>query len=427
MQRFTICLASRRVAPFALATLLGSITTGVHAESDPYYLGISQSLGHNSNIYRTGNSEVPDKFAVTSLNVGFDQPIGRQRVFANVSARSTRYEDIRILDHIGYGLNAGLDWSTIERLSGSFGVASNRTLANYAASGNQQTVPQTKKNTETSSQANLRVQLGLVSLVSLDATLSHSQISYSAIEYQFSEVRQNVASLGLTYRPGGALTLGAGLRVTRGEYPNVPSTSVPVSSGGETETFDRKDLDLTATWAASGLSTLNARLSYGRSAYDTLAARNFKGATGLLGWAWKPTGKLSFNTSLSRDSGTETSFFALANNQGSAVGDNSVVTNAFALNAGYEASAKIRLNLDLRYARRLLVNAQIVNSAPQGPTEGRDNVTSVTLGASYAASRNWHLGCNAGQDTAKPSNPSSGLSTQYTATQASCNLQFTIR
>jgi hypothetical protein len=208
-------------------TLLGSMTTSVRAEANPYYLGISQSLGHNSNLYHAENNEVPDKFAVTSLHGGFDQPIGRQRAFADVSVHWRRYEDIRILDNTGYGLNAGLDWSTIERLSGSFGVASNRVLANYAATGNQQQVPETKKNMET--------------------------------------------------------------------------------------------------------------------------------------------------------------------------------------------------------ARRLLVNAQIVNGVPQGPIEGRENVTSVRLGANCAASRIWHLGCNAGQDAAKPSSPSSGRSTQYTVTQASCNVQDTIR
>ena len=399
--------------PLALVVLLCGFAPFAHAESDPYYLGISQSLGHNSNVYRINGNEVPDKFATTSLNLGFDQPIGRQRVFANASVRATRYEDITILNNTGYGLSAGLDWSTIERLSGGLGVSLNRSLANYATSGDQLQVPQNKKNEETSGQANLRVQYGLVSLLSLNASLSHSEISYSAIEYARSEVRQNTGSLGLTYRPSGLLTLGTAYRVTKGEYPNIPLPN------GAAEGFDRKDLDLTATWVASGLSTVNARLSYGKSTYDTLTQRDTKGATGSLGWAWQPTGKLSFNTTFSRDTGTETSFYALANNQRTAVGDNSVTTNTFALDAGYEVTSKIRATLGTRYAKRKLVND--INN-----TEGRDTVTSVTLGATYALSRAWQMGCNAGQDTGKPTD-STGVSSKYTTTNASCNVQFTIR
>ena len=401
------------VIPGVLVALLSGAAPFAHAESDPYYLGISQSLGHNSNVYRINGNEVPDKFATTSLNLGFDQPIGRQRVFANASVRATRYEDITILNNTGYGLSAGLDWSTIERLSGALGVSLNRSLANYATSGDQLQVPQNKKNEETSGQANLRVQYGLASLLSLNASLSHSEISYSAIEYARSEVRQNAGSLGLTYRPSGLLTLGTAYRVTKGEYPNILLPS------GAAENFDRKDLDLTATWVASGLSTVNARLSYGKSTYDTFTKRDTKGATGSLGWAWQPTGKLSFNTTLSRDTGTETSLYALANNQGTAVGDNSVSTNAFALGAGYEVTSKIRVNLGSRYAKRKLVND--INN-----TEGRDTVTSVTLGATYALSRAWQMGCNAGQDTGKPTD-STGVSSKYTTTTASCNVQFTIR
>ncbi len=396
----------------ALVVLLCGVAPFAHAQRDPYYLGISQSLGHNSNVYRINGNEVPDKFATTSLNLGFDQPIGRQRVFANASVRATRYEDITILNNTGYGLGAGLDWSTIERLSGGLGVSLNRSLANYATSGDQLQVPQNKKNEETSGQANLRVQYGLASLLSLNGSLSHSEISYSAIEYARSEVRQNAGSLGLTYRPSGLLTLGTAYRVTQGEYPN------PLPSGA-IESFDRKDIDLTATWLASGLSSVNARLSYGKSTYDTFTKRDTKGATGSLGWAWQPTGKLSFNTTLSRDTGTETSLYALANNQGTAVGDNSVSTNAFALGAGYEVTSKIRVNLGTRYAKRKLVND--INN-----TEGRDTVTSVTLGATYALSRAWQMGCNAGQDTGKPTD-STGVSSKYTTTNASCNVQFTIR
>lgn len=399
----------RRSVALALAALLNG--TVAHAEANPYFIGASQTLGHNSNLYRTSSNPLPDKYSITSLNLGLDQPIGRQRIFAGTSLRATRYEDVRVLDNVGYGVNAGWDWATIERLSGSVGVTSNRTLANYAASGEE--VQTTKRNLETSSQAILRAQLGLVSLLSLNTALSHSEISYSAPEYQAAQLRQNVGSLGFTYRPSALLSLGSGLRATRGEYPNVT-----VPGTGQKATFHRNDVDFTSTWVASGLSTINARLSYGRSTYQAQTLRNVKGATGTLSWDWKATGKLAFNTTLSRDTGSETALYALANNQGGAIGDNSVLTNAYALGAAYEASAKIRFTLSARQAQRELVS---------GSVTGRDRSRNASLGASYAPARSWNLGCNASRDARNPQDNSLLVSTRYSATQMSCTAQLTLR
>ncbi len=403
--------ARHQAALLTLVVLLAGVGADSHAETSPYYVGLSESIGHNSNLYRTSTNELPDKYSLTSLNLGFDQPIGRQRLFAGASLRATRYEDVHVLDNVGWGVNAGLDWATIERLSGSLGVASNRTLANYAASGDE--VQTTQRNLETSSQANLRVQLGVASLLSLNTALSHSEISYTAPEYRAAQVRQNAGSLGFTYRPSSLLSMGAALRATRGEYPNVI-----VPGTGDKESFDRDDVDFTSTWVASGLSTLNARLSYGRTAFEGQVLRNVKGVTGSLVWDWKATGKLSFTTSLSRDSGSETALYALANNQGNAVGDNSVLTNALALSVAYEASAKIRVTLGGRYARRELVSGSIT---------GRDRSSTLSLGTSYAPSRAWQLGCNASRDARASLDNATVVSTPYRATLASCSVQLSIR
>lgn len=398
-----------RTVALALATLLAG--TGLHAEANPYSFGLSQSFGHNSNLYRTTHDELPDKFSVTSLNLGIDQPIGRQRLYGGASVRATRYEDVRILDNLAYGLNAGLDWSTIERLSGSLGVAANRTLANYAASGDE--TQTTKRNLETSRQATLRVQLGVASLLALNTAWSHSEISYTAPEYRAAQLRQNAGSLGFTYRPSALLSMGAALRATRGEYPNVI-----VASTGRNESFERNDVDLTSTWVASGLSTVGARLSYGRFVFEAQTLRNFRGVTGTLTWDWKATGKLKFNTSFSRDSGSETALYALANNQGTAVGDNSTLTNGLGLGLEYEATAKIRITLGGRLAQRELVS---------GSVTGSDRSSNYSLGLSYAPTRSWQLGCGASQDGRKPSVDSSAVSTRYSATQANCNVQLIIR
>lgn len=408
--------ATRAPARSLVVAALLAAAGAAWAEPNPYYLGVSQAFAHDSNLYRTDVAPVPDKYSITGLLAGIDQPFGRQRFYANGTVRSTRFEDVRELDNTSYGLNAGLDWSTIEQVSGSFNVLLNESLANYGASADQ---PQlTKKNIETTQQVNARAQLGLVSLWSLEGALSHRRLGYSAVEYAASEINQNSASLGVVHRPSGLLTLGAAVRFTRGEYPGV------MLANGEAATFDRRDLDLTATWYASGLSTVSARVSFGRQTSDALAQRDFSGTTGSVSWAFLPTGKLSFNTTFSRDTGAESSFYNISGTQLSATGDNSRLTNSIAITAAYAATAKIKLNAALRYSRRSLTNDQVVAGIPVQGAEGVDSLKTLSLGANYEPTRNWQLGCNAQRDLRLASG---GLSNSYSNTNANCSAQFTLK
>ncbi len=404
----------------ALRPLLGAVLLAAAgaaaAEANPYSVGVSQAFAHDTNLYRTQNAAQPDKYSITSLLAGVDQPFGRQRFYANGSVRATRYEDVRELDNTGYGLNAGVDWQTIEQWSGSLNVQANQSLANYGASADQPQI--TRRNIETTQQVNARVQRGLASLLSVEGTLSHRRLGYSADEYAASEVRQNSASLGLTYRPSGLLSLGSALRFTRGEYPNV------VLANGETARFDRNDLDLTATWVPSGLSTVAARLSFGRQTSDALAQRDFSGTTGSISWAFLPTGKLAFNTTFSRDTGTEASFANIGGTQLGASGDNSQLTTSLGVTAAYAATAKIKVNAALRYTRRKLTNDQVIAGVPVQGSEGVDSLKTLSLGATYDPTRQWQVGCNAQRDLRLASG---GLSNSYSNTNANCAAQFMLK
>jgi opacity protein-like surface antigen len=380
------------------------------AETSPWYLGASQAFAHDSNLYRTASGEQPDKYAITSLLAGLDQPFGRQRLYGNASLRATRFEDIRELDNTSYQLSGGLDWSTIERLSGAVTFSVSEKLANYGASVNQ---PQlTKKNLEHIDQFGLRAQLGMVSLVSLEGSYAYRRLSYSATEFASAEVAQNSVGAGLRYRPSGALTLGLGLRYTRGEYPNI------AAANGSAAEFSRKDIDLTAHWEPTGLSTFDVRMSYGKQLSEALQQRDFSGTTGSVSWNYLPTGKLAFITTLSRDTGTETSFFTGGS------GDNSRLTTAFSLTANYEATAKIKLTAGWRYSRRELADQlRVTGFAPQD-VEGTDTLKSLSLGATYTPTRSLLLGCNTARETRSAD---SSLSNSFSANNTQCSAQFTLQ
>ncbi len=401
---------------FAAAALAAS--SFAWAEPNPYYIGVSQAFAHDSNLFRNSTAEVPDKYSITGLLAGIDQPFGRQRFYANGRVSSTTFEDVKSLNNTSYSFDTGLDWSTINQLAGSFNVSVNENLASYGSSVNQ---PQlSKKNIETLKQANARVQLGLVSLLSLEGSLAYRRVDYSAVEFATSEILQNTYSLGLKYRPSGLLTLGLAYRATRGEYPGV----LLAGASGGSAAFRRNDVDLTATWFATGLSTVNGRLSYGKQTSDAFAARDFSGATGSLGWTYVPTGKLTFNTSISRDTGAEASFSNPSQTQLGGRIDNSRLTTTFDLNAVYVATAKIKVNAGFRSSQRTLSDEQTAPSGAKLTLDGSDTLNSLSLGVNYEPARNWLLGCSASYETRSAKG---GLSSDYDATIVNCSGKFTLQ
>ncbi|MDL2337577.1 MAG: hypothetical protein QFE16_07035 [Pseudomonadota bacterium] len=385
----------------ALSTTLVLTSVGAaRAESNPFYVGANLSLAHDSNVFRR-----PDAVADTSYSAGLlggiDQPIGRQRMYASGRLRDTRYQDLKQLDNTGYSVNAGLEWETVEKLSGTLSYSANESLFNFGGTNITQS---TARNIERSNEALARVKYGASSLLAVEGSYTRRSLRYSDPRYQANGLTQDAVGAGLVYRPSAALKLGAGLRITRGQYE------------GSGQDFDRRDVDLTATWVATGLSTFDGRFSLGRR--ETRGGRSeldFSGATGQLSWTYQPTGKLQFKTSFSRDSGAESGFIDFNAPQAGSVGDSSKITNAITLNAAYVLSSKIRVGAGLRANHRSLVS---------GAVEGSDSVRSATLSVSYAALRNLALSCNVGRETRGASGP---LSFGYGASSATCSAEIKLQ
>jgi hypothetical protein len=57
--------------------------------------------------------------------------LGRQRFYANGNVAANVYGQLSELDNTSYGLTAGWDWATVERLSGTVYASYNQGLADY--------------------------------------------------------------------------------------------------------------------------------------------------------------------------------------------------------------------------------------------------------------------------------------------------------
>lgn len=389
-----------------LALLMGGVASaGLAAAQEqgrsPYYFGASQAFVHEDNLFREENNKQSDTISTTSLLFGLDQPISRQRLFVDGAVRYNKYRDNDQLDNTSYDLRAGVDWATVNRLSGTVSYAIGRSMQQFG----ERTIAGdyiNSKNLQTSQQFLARVRLGGGSLLSLDASYQYRRIDYSASAYRNQEFDQNTVGFGVQYRPSGLLTLGAGIRVTRGEYK------------AQNDDFDRNDFDLTAIWTPSGLSTVSARLSYSKEEHD-VETRDFSGVTGALSWDYKPTGKLSFTTDLIRDTGAESNFIV---DSSTATGDytnRSRVSDTIQTSARYQATGKIGVTGYLRYTDRDL--------GGEDGLSGSDKTTFARLGVDYAPTRTILVGLDYGYEK----RTASGSSAPYTANTIGINARILFR
>ncbi|WP_348754954.1 hypothetical protein [uncultured Aquincola sp.] len=387
-----------RLLPLAAALCAAG---GVHAQSTPYYVGVSQSFTHESNIYRTRNNEVSDTISTTSLYGGVDQMVGRQRVYGNATVSANKFMDNGSLDNTGYGLKAGVDWATIERISGTVELNANQSLARYENSAGN-----SDKNTLRDLSFRAVARVGVVTRLTAETGYTYRRVDYSLNAYRARNFDQNAVSAGLRYRFSGALTAGAALRFTKGEY----------ADRNPRDEYDRRDIDFTATWTPTGNSSINGRVSLSDTSHSVASNADFSGVTGDLTWNWRPTGKLQFVTSLTRDTGEEISLLGGSADQ---VLTNSRISTSIGTRATYEVTSKVMADASVRYVHRKL-DASLLNLS----ADGGDNTRFVSVGLRWAAMRSLTLGCNVGYESRTSS---SVLSAPYDTRTASCYGQFALQ
>jgi hypothetical protein len=390
-------------------------------EPNPYYIGAAQAFTHESNLFRvaTGQAKTSDTYSTTSLLAGLNQPISRQRLFADLAAHYNRYNDQDRLNNTGYNVNVGAELQTVENISGLIAYTANRTLARFGA---DEGPPLTTKNLEKDQEFVLNGQYGAVGPLSLQAGYTNRRLDYSAVEFAPQEFKQDTGRVAMLYRPGGTLTLGIGGRYTNGKYPFALESAPGVFVQ---DNFKRNDLDLSAVWVITGQSTLTLRFTHTNEDHDEVESRNVSEGTGLMRWDYKPTGKLSFVSEYARDTGAEAVFTRL-DPRGSPgnTNNNSRISDTLLFRGVYEATAKIQAQVDARYVRRQLVNTFALTNGGSSIESGSDRLGELKLGINYVPTRSVLIGCAYGYERR---GTNSALSYGYIASIASCMAQFKLQ
>jgi Putative beta-barrel porin 2 len=353
----------------------------------PWYVGLTQDFTHQSNVLGTSTGEISDTISTTSLRGGVNQTFGRQRLYADVSLSHARYADLSGRDHSGYTFGAGLDWATVERLSGSLTLNSQRRQTDFSVGG---IVPVTVSNIERSDEVGFRARLGVVTRLSFEAGFGHRRVTFSAPEYADREYRQDNANAGVVYRPSDILSLSAGVSGAKTRFATA-AAGQPAADRSR-----RQDVYASADWSPTGASTIAARLAVGKQEYDLGTAADFDGVTGSLIWNWRPGARLALATTLSRDIGQDSGFRRVEEGSPVTATDFARISNRIGVTARYELTAKINLTAGLGYSRRNLVDGFTGAS-------GRDETNDFSVGARWAATRTLSFGCDASHESRRAS------------------------
>jgi len=408
----------------ALLAMLSA--TGTMAETSPWYVGVQQTFTHDNNLYRVGEGLVlpdgtarGDTISSTALVAGLDQQISRQRLRGSLNLSDNRYSHNSNLNTPSHNGSLALDWATAERLSGTLSLASTKSQMQFNALGTSG-LAETRKNVVSSQQIDGLARVGAVTQLTAEIGAGHSSQSYSAIEYQARQYRQDYASLGLTWRPSGLLTLGTALRETQGRYPKFRDLGQGQFSA---DRFTRQDIDLTAQWLPSQISQVSGRLSATRNHYDLNSLRNASGLTGNINWDWQPTGKMHVRSTLWRDFSqrSEPSTFAIF---GAGYTDYSSSTNGARVLVEQELSGKVSVNASLAQARRSLVDTLSVSQGLLGTGSGQDRTMTTALGLRWNPTRNSTVGCDIGREQRRSDGR---LSTNMSGSTYGCSGQLTLQ
>lgn len=315
------------------------LATGPCVAAGPYSIAATQSVSWESNLLRAESGQVvpeglsrSDTIYTTALQGGLDQPIGRQRLFGDGSIRRTQYQRNSVYDSTGYRLTAGLDWATIQRLSGTLTLNAQRQLAQFS---NDEAGILARRNVEQTRQAESALRWGVSARLAAEAALTWREVDFSAPEFASREFRQGSIYLGLRHELSGAAWWSVGLRHATGTYPQFRRAA---DGSFEADHFGRQELDLRATLRPSGASDLEARLGLGRTRYDSATSRDVSGLFGTLAWNWRPSGRLRLRTQWSRDPSQDSYFLDTLFGRGTLSYDR--VATTLQLRADHSVTAK---------------------------------------------------------------------------------------
>lgn len=382
------------------------IGTGVAngADGDAFSLGVGQSVGYESNLYRLADDEAApggtrhDTVSVTTMNGAFDRTYSRQRLRAKVAIADTRFAEHDELDHTAPSLRLGWDWQVGSRWSGIVDHEYRERLVDFdETSGAARNINVFRR---TGTSANYWWHPDWAT----GAGVSSIESRFKDNALPESEYNARTTALSLTYRPKSGNRLVLSVRNTDGRFPNRP----PVQ--GSIRDYQQDDLLLNGNWQATGALSVSGYVGQTHRSYDLAPERDFSGMTGRLTFNWVATGKTSVRLSMRREIGAESDLVS-----------SYAVTKAISLAPTWAVTDKIRLGANYEVRQRDYGGNPAPGSATPTADDREDRTNIFGLSLSYQPMRALTLGLRLQRQTRDSKDPAR----EYDADSALLTGEFT--
>jgi hypothetical protein len=390
------------VRPVALSALVAVAGTA-WGQTSPWGIGLSQQFTHDSNVLRTPDlSATADTISSTGLRLALDQPIGRDRLHANLAVDNNRFRTLDYLNNTSYQADLGLDWTAAGLWQGELGAEAGNQLFRYDLDANAAV---TGRTLERKTHLFGRARVGVITAWTFETGIDAFDRSYSDATFESRDLQRVTVEGGLRYRFSPDLNLRSAYRYTDGRYPHL----------GSGDDFTRHELQFSTFWQASGASTIDASASISQETHQLQTSRSTHYWSGSARWQWQPTGKLLLSTRLVRDSDTGTTETA-------SITADAKLRTTLEFSGVWSVSSKVSANAQWRRVERRLDNTFAL--LPGIPVQASDVTNSLSLGLNWQPMRAVELGCRVSREQRSAADGGFGLTYAYHSNAVNCSGQF---
>ena len=293
------CRSAVRATAASCALACALLAPAAEAQ-DKFSVRLGYGVTWDDNVFRLpdnapdpeldrGNSGKSDRFSTASIGFLLNVPVSMQRFLLDVTRAAIRYEKFSSQDQDPFSYRGAWQWQLTPRFSGVLSASRAEIAVNVEDVEGRRRIDQRTTTRAATADA------WIVGGWHLLGAASDSETTYDEPFLARPDTAEKTAEASLRYiaRSNSQVTITR--RWTRG----TETVTDDALFGGSDFTVDATEV--TATWIASGHSTLHARATRLERRNEVLPQRDFTGTTGEFRYAWRPTGKLAVDLSASRD------------------------------------------------------------------------------------------------------------------------------
>ncbi len=366
---------------------------GITRDSNPFLL--SGSVDPQAQL---GTSDKSDTVTSAFAGISIDKQISLQRFYLDATETTYRHDNFSYLDFDAFQYRGGWDWRLGTRLSGTLSADRRQALVNY---GNFRSTALRNVVTTEHRLASLDgwVSGGWHALLAATQDVSKNSVPF----VQVASYRLTGGDAGIRYLAQSGSSVEFHVASARGDYLDQPLDPVRQIDDG----FRRTENYAVANLPLSAKSTLRGRLGWVDYQNNHFAQRDFSGSVGTLGYAWRPTDKLSFVLSASRD---RTPYVADTSSY--------VVNDTVSFAPSWQFSPKTALTFTLSQTASDYLGPVVASAAPAR----HDNLSSAELALNWTPLRS--VTVNAGLRHQRRSSNTAGFDFDDNIASVIASVQF---